>query len=463
MNSDIIIIGAGAAGLMASIGAAEWANKKQIDCSLEILEKMPRPGRKIMITGKGRCNLTNVKDWNEFSTHIRSNANFIKPAFFNLTPERLLEFFENHGTPCVVERGDRAFPASHKAGEVVDTLVHTAEELGVKITTYAQVDAIELTEDENYQFVITTNDGATRKCKKLIIATGGLSYPSTGSTGDGLMWAEDAGHQIKDLQPALTALVPEGYKIPLEERQDYYIDENLKGHVDRRTPLSKLGKKLCGIDMSNVSASLLINNDVVQTEFGDIQFTDGGIEGPVGFQLSRDCVKSIMNGNKCSIIIDLKPAVKAEDLSSRLNSLWTEIITDPRSADNSYRQSLRILLGKLMPWDLIAGFLEFYPNLLFDNLGRRRRNNEFEAKTLAHALKNWRFEIEGYVGYERSVITAGGVATEEIVAKTLESKKIKNMYFCGEVTNADGDTGGYNLHIAFSTGYLAGINAVKSL
>lgn len=471
MKSNIIIIGAGAAGLMAGIGAAKSAIKQNKAITITILEKMSRPGRKIMITGKGRCNFTNVKDWNDFSRHIRSNPNFIKPAFFNLNPEKLIEFFNENGMECVVERGDRAFPASHRAGEVVDTLIRVAQSLGINIKTGINIESIEKTDEG---FNVFCENEEKYLCNKLIIATGGKSYPTTGSTGDGYVWAENLGHKINPLFPSLTAMVPRDYKDLYTEEDSSYMDENiieskeankeqLKGHIDRREPLSEIGKKLCGITLTNVNATLFINENEKDSEFGDIAFTDGGIEGPIGFKLSRDCVKSIINSNEVTLILDLKPAVKKNDLEKRVNSLWKEILDDARSENNSYKQSLKILLGKLMPFDLIAGFLEYHPHLLYDSLGRKRRNNEFQAKDVAKALKRWQFDIIGYVGYERSVVTAGGVASNEIVAKTMESKIAKGLYFCGEVTDTDCDTGGYNLHAAFATGYLAGINAVKSL
>ena len=429
-KAEIIIVGGGAAGMMAAAGAA---GKEVL-----VLEKMPRPGRKIMITGKGRCNFTNMKAWNEFSTHIHPKPNFLKPSFFNLNPERMLEFLERNGMESVVERGDRAFPASHLASDVVDALVRAAEDAGAEILCGKEVQKITSYGEEDTSFSLTCSDGSTYECRKLIICTGGLSYPKTGSTGDGYGWAEGLGHSIRPLFPSLTAIVPKGYKIPGQIE---------KGHIDRSTPLSELGKTLCGNQLKNVGLRLIIDGNEADSEFGDLDFTDGGLEGPIGFKISRKCVNAIINGSKVSVIMDMKPAVEPEELTTRINALWNEISKDRRNAQKLYKDRFRILLGKVLPMSLIPAFTRYNPNA--------------DHKTLAKALKNWKFEIEGYVGYERCVVTAGGVNLEEVVSKTLESRLVKGLYFAGEILDLDADTGGYNLQTAFSTGYLAGISAAK--
>ena len=429
-KAEIIIVGGGAAGMMAAAGAA---GKEVL-----VLEKMPRPGRKIMITGKGRCNFTNMKAWNEFSAHIHPKPNFLKPSFFNLNPERMLEFLERNGMESVVERGDRAFPASHLASDVVDALVRAAEDAGAEILCGKEVQKITSYGEEDTSFSLTCSDGSTYECRKLIICTGGLSYPKTGSTGDGYGWAEGLGHSIRPLFPSLTAIVPKGYKIPGQIE---------KGHIDRSTPLSELGKTLCGNQLKNVGLRLIIDGNEADSEFGDLDFTDGGLEGPIGFKISRKCVNAIINGSKVSVIMDMKPAVEPEELTTRINALWNEISKDRRNAQKLYKDRFRILLGKVLPMSLIPAFTRYNPNA--------------DHKTLAKALKNWKFEIEGYVGYERCVVTAGGVNLEEVVSKTLESRLVKGLYFAGEILDLDADTGGYNLQTAFSTGYLAGISAAK--
>lgn len=438
-SADIIIIGGGAAGLMAAAGAAGTYASRGIAGKVMILEKMPRPGRKIMITGKGRCNFTNLKQWNEFSGHIHPKPNFLKPSFYNLTSEKMIDFLESHGMETVVERGDRAFPASHLSSEVVDTLVKAAQEAGAGLICNKEVSEI-LKNEDSIGFNIRCTDGTAYTCSKVIICTGGLSYPKTGSTGDGYRWAESLGHSIRPLFPSLTAMVPEGYKIPESDKES-------KGHIDRSTPLSETGKSLCGNQLKNVELSLIIDGNEVQNEFGDLDFTDGGIEGPIGFKVSRRCVNAIINGSKVSAVIDLKPAVEYEDLYVRIGTLWNEVSKDKRNANKLYKDRFRLLLPKVLPMSLIPAFTRLNPNV--------------DHKTLAKALKNWKMDITGYVGYERCVMTAGGVSLDEVTAKTLESKLIPDLYFAGEVLDLDADTGGYNLQIAFSTGYLAGVSAAK--
>lgn len=440
VSADIIVIGGGAAGLMAAAGAAETLNGNG---RVIVLEKMPRPGRKIMITGKGRCNFTNVKAWNEFSGHIHPKPNFLKPSFYNLSSEKMIEFLEAQGMECVVERGERAFPASHLASDVVDALVRAAENAGAEVLCGKEVQEVSRKDEEEY--IVSCADGTEYSSKKLIICTGGLSYPKTGSTGDGYGWAKDFGHSIRPLFPSLTAIVPKGYKdfsTPLD------MAPNGKGHIDRSTPQSEIGKMLCGNQLKNVGLSISIDGNEVQNEFGDMDFTDGGIEGPIGFKVSRKCVNAIVNGSKVTAVLDLKPAVEIEDLIVRINTLWNEISKDKRNAQKLYKDRFRLLLPKVMPISLIPAFTKYHPNV--------------DHKTLAKCLKGWKFEIEGYVGYERCVVTAGGVSLEEVTPKTLESKLVPGLYLAGEVLDLDADTGGYNLQTAFSTGYLAGISAAKS-
>ena len=457
-SADIIIIGGGAAGLMAAAGAASTSDNNG---RVIVLEKMPRPGRKIMITGKGRCNFTNVKPWNEFSSHIHPKPNFLKPSFYNLSSEKMLEFLDYQGMESIVERGDRAFPASHLASDVVDALVRAAENAGAEILCGMEIATASSMprNDVEKGFAVKCTDGSEYTCKKLIICTGGLSYPKTGSSGDGYRWAEEMGHAIRPLFPSLTAIVPKGYKDlstslemtkgGSEMTKGGSEMTKVKGHIDRSTPLSEVGKMLCGNQLKNVNLTIFIDGNEAQSEFGDLDFTDGGIEGPIGFKVSRKCVNALINGSKVYVVMDLKPAVEPEDLTVRINTLWNEISKDKRNSQKLYKDRFKILLTKLLPMSLIPAFVKYNPNA--------------DHKTLAKALKNWKFEIEGYVGYERCVVTAGGVSLDDVTPKTLESRITPGLYFAGEVLDLDADTGGYNLQTAFSTGYLAGISAAKSL
>lgn len=376
IHNDVIVIGAGAAGLMAAVAAP----------GALVLESMPRPARKIMITGKGRCNFTNVKPWQEFSQHIHPKANTVRSAFYSLPPEKLIELFEHAGLPCVVERGERAFPESHKAMDVVDTLVKLVKEAGSRIVTDCGVTSIEKSAQG---FVLGTTKGVRYSCNKLIITCGGLSYPTTGSTGDGHRFAQSLGHSVTRTYPSLTALVPKGYKdlnaTPADVQAGTAIkDASLARHIHRNYPLGSVGRQYFGRSMKNVGLDLIIDGATVQSEFGDIDFTDGGLEGPIGYKVSRRAVKALENGSKVSVQINFKK----------------------------------------------------------------------DEKPL-------KFDIEGFVGYERAVVTAGGVSTDEIVPKTMESRLVPGLYFAGEVLDIDADTGGYNLQLAFCTGNLAGQNAAK--
>lgn len=447
ISADIIIVGGGAAGLMAAAGAAGHCSSKGMDAKIIVLEKMGRPGRKIMITGKGRCNFTNLKNWNEFSEHIHPKPGFLKSAFYNLTSEKMIDFLAEQGMESVVERGDRAFPSSHLASDVVDALLRAAEGAGAEVLCGKEVDKVSRTGQAGVDdFQINCTDGSCYVCSKLIICTGGLSYPKTGSTGDGYGWAKDMGHSLRPLFPSLTAIVPSGYKdITISGKGS----EVGKGHIDRSTPLSETGNMLCGNQLKNVGLSIIIDGNTAAEEFGDLDFTDGGLEGPIGFKVSRKCVNALMNGSRVQAIIDMKPAVEIEDLQTRIAALWNEIAKDKRSANKLYKDRFKILLTKVLPMQLIPGFVKMNPNA--------------DHKSLAKALKGWKMDMEGYVGYERCVVTAGGVSQDEMTPKTLESRLVPGLYFAGEILDLDGDTGGYNLQIAFSTGYLAGSSAARTL
>lgn len=403
---DIVIIGGGAAGLYA---AATLSSLNMEGASLKVLllEKMHRCGLKIGITGKGRCNLTNTKPWEEFSSHIHPKNIFLKNSFYGMSNLSTMEFFEKIGLPLVVERGDRVFPQSMKATDVPSVLEKHILRGGVEIKKNAPVRQIKSSPDN--LFLVEYGEGEELASKKIIVATGGLSYKTTGSTGDGYEFARCFGHKISQCFPSLTALRPKDYR---EEFQ--------------------------GISLKNVSLQLVVNGNVVQEEFGDLDFTNGGIEGPIGFKVSRKGVHSIINGQKVEVVLDMKPAVSHKQLKERISRELLQVKGN----------QLKGLLPKLLPQSIVPMFVAAHKNLSIENLPEK--------------LKCWKFAVEGYVGYERCVVTAGGVHLQEVSQKSMESKLVKGLYFAGEVLDLDGDTGGYNLQIAFSTGALAAMSAAKS-
>lgn len=403
---DIVIIGGGAAGLYAAATLSSL-NKEGAGISALLLEKMHRYGLKIGITGKGRCNLTNTKVWNEFATHIHPKNVFLKNAFYGMSNAATMEFFESIGLPLVVERGDRVFPQSMKATDVPAILEKHILSGGIHMQKNAPVHSVSPLPDNLFR--IEYGESVIVHTRSVIIATGGFSYPTTGSTGDGYDFAKGLGHKISPCFPSLTALIPKNY------REEYY-----------------------GISLKNVSLQLVVNGDVVQEEFGDLDFTNGGIEGPIGFKVSRKGVYNIMNGQKVEVRMDLKPAVSLKQLQERIT----------RELQQIKGNQLKGVLPKLLPGKLVPLFVT--------------ANKDLSLENLAAKLKCWVFPVGGYVGYERCVVTAGGVSLQEVSQKTMESKLVKGLYFAGEVLDLDGDTGGYNLQIAFSTGALAAMSAAKA-
>ena len=446
--ADIVVIGGGAAGMMAAL----TAKKAGKDLSVVILEKMPRPGRKILVTGKGRCNLTNACDWDEFSLHIHPKQNLLKHAFRAFTPSETIAAFNAMGLDCVTERGRRVFPASMKAMDVVDTLAGSLKRSGVEIRCGLKVEKIEKTPEGFFHIFYTMagrrsdspkhgnncgipggsncgipggngiqgGNGIPERgmitAKAVILATGGLSYPGTGSEGDGYPMATDLGHKIVPCFPSLTALRPAGY--------------------------ATSRKLLEGIHLKNVSLHLFINGSLAQEEFGELDFTDGGIEGALGFRVSRKAVKALANGASVTVRIDLKPALDENQLEKKLGNASMHDGCKSHTAS-----SIPVpILSSLIPTSIAKAFAA-------TNKANIKRYG------LAASLKKWDFAIEGYTGYERAVITAGGISDDEVNPKTMESKLVPGLYFAGEILDIDGDTGGYNLQIAWSTGHAAGLAA----
>lgn len=406
---DIAIIGGGAAGLFAAATLSSL-NMGGKEAGVILLEKMHRCGLKIGLTGKGRCNITNMKRWEEFSTHIHPKNIFFKNAFYGMSNSATLDFFNSIGLPTTIERGDRAFPQSMRALDVPAALERHILRGNVEIRKNSRVGELSYSEDlYGGCFAIGLEASGPVYARRVIVATGGLSYPTTGSTGDGYAFAGGLGHKITPCFPSLTALVPKNY------RNEYH-----------------------GILLKNVSVQLVVNGDVVQEETGDLDFTNGGIEGPIGFRVSRKGVHSLKNGQKVHLLLDMKPAVSIAQLKER-------VARERKQGAATLRQ----ILPKLLPARLVTLFMAENRDLSMENLPER--------------LKAWDFPIVGNVGYERCVVTAGGVSLAEVSQKTMESKLVKGLYFAGEILDLDGDTGGYNLQIAFSTGALAAVSAAKSL
>ena len=410
---DIAVIGGGAAGLMAAIRAAEQG------CSVVLLEKNSFCGKKINITGNGRCNITNTRPWEAFAPHVHPVAAFLRSAFYHFSNEAMIAFLNRIGLETVVERGERVYPKSMRARDVSQALTSYAESVGVRIAY--DCDVLTVTPVENGLCCTCAIGPALRtqqvQAAAVIVATGGLSYPSTGSTGRGYEIARSFGHTIVETFPSLTALMPERYD-----------------------------PDLIGIELKNVALQLFVDRDPVQSEEGELTFTDGGIEGALGFRVSRKAVAALRKGQRVEVSLDLKPGLTLEQLENRI-SRELETLHSTRELMGS--KKMRALLHTLMPEDLIAPFLAAHPNL--------------NGNTLAAALKDWRWRIVSHTGYERAVVTAGGVPQSELIAKTLRSRLCDRLYFAGEVVDLDGDTGGYNLQIAFSTGALAGDSAAAAV
>jgi hypothetical protein len=391
MQPSLAIVGGGPAGMMAAIRAAETLGS---GAQVVLFDKNDRMGRKIYLTGKGRCNLTNRRSWEDFAPHIHPNQRFLQNAFRAFSNEEVIRFFESElGVPTVTLQGQRVYPASLVAGDVARALERRVRELGVDVRYGATVGS--LAELSDFQAVI--------------IATGGKSYPVTGSTGDGYRFAEEAGHTVTTVFPSETALLPRSYDLDLP-----------------------------GMEMKNVGLHLYVDRSLVQSEQGDFNFTTDGLESGIAYHLSRRAVWALVNGQRVDIVLDLKPALTEAQLAGR-------IARDTERLSRLDRASLRSFL----PEALVAPFLRANPDLTLENLPKR--------------LKSWTFRIDDYKGYDRAVVTAGGVSLKEIVPKTMGSRLRPGLFFCGEVLDLDGDTGGYNLQIAFSTGALAGTSAAKYL
>lgn len=415
---DIIVIGAGAAGLMAAGVAAQRGAK------VLLIEKMERAGRKIRISGKGRCNLTNARPREEFFAHVRANAEFLPPALKFFDNHATMRFFERQGVKLVTERGERVFPASGKAWDISNALEGYCKDFGVELMYYCRVTGIVTINGRVLGVDYVNRRGFPRRAEAgaVIVATGGVSYPATGSSGDGYVFAADAGHTIEPLRPSLTPLVT--------------------SHPQR--------KYLNGLLLKNIHAVLSVDGEPVREEFGELGFSDRGIEGAVALRMSRDAVDAVIDGRSVKLTLDMKPALTREMLAERIRREIADM-----QPDEFFSELLRKLVPKQMVVPL-AHELDVHSKLYVGKV------TDAEIERLITVLKGMVFPVTDYAPFEYAVVTAGGVSCAEVDPTTLESLKMKGLYFAGEVLDLDADTGGYNLQIAFSTGRLAGMRAAEA-
>ena len=409
---DVIVIGAGAAGLMAAATAARNGKK------VLLMEKMEKAGRKIRISGKGRCNVTNARPPEEFKESIRTNADFFEVAFAEFNNKATIRLFERLGVKLDIERGQRVFPHSGKAWDIANALVDYCLDNEVEIAYNTRVNRILTLDDKIYGVTYVNKRGFERKeeAENVIIATGGVSYPGTGSTGDGYIFADQVGHTIEEVRPSLTPL--------------------RTSHPQR--------KYLDGLLLKNIQARLIVEDEVVREEFGEISFSDRGIEGAVALRVSRDAVDALIDEKRVKLVIDMKPALTEEVLQERIHREIEEMQPDEFFSE---------LLRKLVPKHLVMPIAH---EMDVHSKNYIRKVTDAEINRLVKILKGFVFPITDYAPFEYAVVTAGGVRCDEVNKYTMESLKVKGLYFAGEVLDLDANTGGYNLQIAFSTGRLAG-------
>ena len=413
MKTSLLVIGGGAAGLTAAGFAAEKG------VQTVVLERNDRPGRKLMITGKGRCNVTNnCTSLDTLISNVPGNGRFLYGAFSRFMPSDVIEFFENRGVELKTERGNRVFPVSDNALEIVDAL-HNFARKNAKIIKGR---AVKLIVEDSYVKGVETEDGEVIYADKVIIATGGLSYPGTGSTGDGYELARQAGHTITDLKPSL---------VPLEIHEGFCSD-------------------LMGLSLRNIAIKVTDTekNKEIYSDFGEMLFTHFGVSGPV--ILSASAHMRNMKSGKYKIAIDLKPALTVEQLDARILRDFSENIN--RNFINA--------LNSLLPKKLVPIIVRL------SGIGLSTKVNQVtkeQRRNLAVLLKNLTVTVTDFRPVAEAIITSGGVSVSQINPKTMESKLVSGLYFAGEVIDADAYTGGFNLQIAFSTGKLAGESAADSV
>lgn len=416
----VVIVGGGPAGMLAGISAIKSKNE------VIIIEKMDILGKKLLITGKGRCNITSNLPMDEFIKNVPGNGKFLYSGFNNFTNKDIVNILEEEGVKTKVERGQRVFPMSDKAIDVRDALLNKLIKLGAKIYKNSEAKEI-IVKDKKVIGLKYKSENVIKeiKCDKLILATGGKSYPLTGSTGDGYKLAEKVGHTVTKIRPSL---------VPLEVDKSYI----------------NICKELQGLSLKNVKIYLIdINKGKnIYEDFGEMLFTHFGVSGPTILSSSAHLLRykdidNLLKENKIELRIDLKPALTEEKLNERILRDFSE------EKNKEFKNSLNNLLPKKMI-ELIVRISEINPEKKVNEITKEER------KKLVHILKNLNFIIRGFRNIEEAIITAGGIDIREINPKTMESKIVKGLFFAGEIIDVDAYTGGFNLQIAYSTGYTAG-------
>lgn len=403
----VLVVGGGPSGMMAAYHAA------RAGAEVTLLDKNPILGKKLRITGKGRCNITSAQDPEDIINNIYRNGNFMYSGIYSFTNDMAIELFEHYGLKVKVERGQRVFPESDKAIDVVNTFEKMLDDAGVKVLLNKKVERLEVDEDKKVIGVSLSSNKIIR-ADAVILATGGKSYPLTGSTGDGYDMAKRQGHNCTELSPSLVGLEtnprPEGY--------------------------------LVGLNLRNVGIKLLKNDKKIYDDFGELEFRDYGLDGPT--VKSASCF--VRGGGKYRLELDLKPALSHDKLDKRIQRDFEEF------SNKSFENSLVKLLPSSMAEYLIG----------ISGIDRKKEVHQItreERLRLVNLIKSMNFDIKKARPLAEAIVTSGGIDTKEINPSTMESKIIKNLYFSGEIIDVDAFTGGYNLQIAYSTGYLAGVNS----
>lgn len=425
MSKKIIVVGGGAAGMLAAYFAAAAGNK------VTLLEKNEKLGKKIYITGKGRCNLTNACDVEELFLNVKSNSKFLYSAFYGFDNSQVIAFFESHGMPVKVERGNRVFPVSDKSSDVIFALQRALKEKKVEVLLHTEVSKLcyekitdtkadEEASDKKPELKITgviLKDGTKMDADAVIVATGGLSYPSTGSTGDGYKMAESAGHTVTECTPSL---------VPFNVKEEWV-------------------KGLQGLSLKNTAISIYSGKKKLYEDFGEMLFTHFGVSGPMILSASASIKQSLIK-QPLDMYIDLKPALTQESLDKRIL----------REFEEAKNKQFKNSINKLLPAKMIPVIIELSgidPDKKVNEISKEERNR------LLMLFKKLSVTLNGPRGYNEAIITKGGIKVKEINPSTMESKLVNGLYFAGEVLDLDAYTGGFNLQIAWSTGYLAGTSA----